>query len=71
MVVMFSGAVVVKEMSSKRDFFLVDFVENTKESTFMMPICRKTFCGGQDLTMKVAVWKLKKYLQWKNKYRMR
>ncbi|AES71733.1 hypothetical protein MTR_3g082170 [Medicago truncatula] len=27
---------------------------NTKESTFIVAICRKTFCGGLDLTMKVV-----------------
>lgn len=35
--------------------FFVGFVGNTKESTFIVAICRKTFCGGRDLTMKVVV----------------
>jgi len=55
MVVMFSGAVVAGARSSKYEFFCVGFVGNTKESTFMVVICRKTIYGGQDLTRKVAV----------------
>jgi len=35
-------------------FYLVDFVGNTKESIFMVVICRKTICGGRDLTTNMA-----------------
>jgi len=54
---MFPGAVVAGARSSKHDFF--GGFCSTKESTFMMVIYQKTICGGQDLTIKITVWKLK------------
>jgi len=48
--------------------FSVVFVGDMKESTYMVVVCWKTFCGSPDLTLKVAVLKLKNCLRSINKF---
>lgn len=72
--VIFSDAVVlfpVRWLSEKIHpimFFCVGFVENMKESMFMVVVCHETICDGLDLTMKMTVWRLKKCLRSKIKF---